>query len=71
MDQTTKWLVRITCLAILGGGIGFGISIPVKQRHESISKTCRLMYGSSGYKFKDCVRNPSKDIKQLNRDLDH
>ena len=50
--------------------MGFIISISLNKslnkRHEAIKKTCNLIYGyNGGYKYRDCVRNPSKDIREL------
>ena len=37
----------------------------LNKRHEAIKKTCKLLYGYSGYQLRDCVRNPTKDIRDL------
>ena len=50
MDKTTKWLIRITCLAILGGGIGAATYFSLKEKNEieKIANSCPPGHGYLG-----------------------
>ena len=69
-DMNSSKVTAISTSIIAICLLGFIISIPLNKslnkRNEAIKKTCKLIYGyNGGYKYRDCVRNPSKDIREL------
>ena len=71
MDKTTQWLIRITCLAILGGGIGGAIYISLKGRGEpeKIANSCppSFAYVGEGNCRRFHCTDIGKEVSMLNR----
>ena len=64
-SKVTAISTSIIAICLLGFIISIPLSKNLNKRHEAIKKTCKLLYGYSGYQLRDCVRNPTKDIRDL------